>query len=96
VHDALGDPLVVEVEDLLAEVEVLERRRAPIADPQRVLVVGDRYALLGRQGRAAARRLVGLSTRADGRGVAVRRLPGHEFLLAVSSSQLPAVYPVLG
>ena len=49
VHDALGDALVVEVEDLLAEVEVLEQRRAALADPQRVLVVGDRNALLGGQ-----------------------------------------------
>ena len=49
VHDALGDALVVEVEDLLAEVEVLEQRRPALADPQRVLVVGDRHALRGRQ-----------------------------------------------
>ena len=49
VDDALGDALVVEVEDLLAEVEVLEQRRAALADAQRVLVVGDRHALLGGQ-----------------------------------------------
>ena len=63
VHDALGDALVVEVEDLLAEVEVLEQRRAALADPQRVLVVGDRHALLRRQPGAAAavRRLVELA-----------------------------------
>ena len=54
VHDTLGDPLVIEVEDLLAEVEVLEQRRPPLADPQRVLVVRDRHALLG--GEAAAAR----------------------------------------
>ena len=53
VHHPLGDPLVVEVEDLLPEVEVLQQRRAALADPQRVLVVGDRHALLRRQGRAA-------------------------------------------
>ena len=46
VHDALGDALVVEVEDLLAEVEVLEERRAAVARSQRVLVVGDRHTLL--------------------------------------------------
>ena len=63
VHDPLGDPLVVEVEDLLAEVEVLEQRRAALADPQRVLVVGDRHALCGRQSVAdSVRDLMGLAT----------------------------------
>ena len=60
--DALGDALVVEVEDLLAEVEVFQRRRPAIADPQRVLVVGDRDALLGGQHRhIAASHLMGFS-----------------------------------
>ena len=49
VHDPLGDALVIEVEDLLAEVEVLEERRPPLAHPQGVLVVGDRNTLLGGQ-----------------------------------------------
>ena len=49
VDDPLGDPLVVEVEDLLPEVEVLEQRRAALAGPQRVLVVGDGHPLLRRQ-----------------------------------------------
>ena len=49
VDDPLGDALVVEVEDLLPEVEVLEQRRAALAGLERVLVVGDRHALLGRQ-----------------------------------------------
>ena len=49
VHHALGNALVVEVEDLLAEMEVLERRRSTRADLQRVLIVGDRPALGGRQ-----------------------------------------------
>ena len=63
VHDPLGDALVVEVEDLLAEVEVLEQRRAARGRPaQRVLVVGDRHALLRRQHRnIAARDLVRLT-----------------------------------
>ena len=56
VHDPLGDALVVEVEDLLAEVEVLQQRRPALADPQGVLVVGDRDALRGRQHRLAWRR----------------------------------------
>ena len=49
VHDALRDPLVVEVGDLLAQDEVLEQRRPARAEPQRVLVVGDRHALVRRQ-----------------------------------------------
>ena len=49
VDDTLGDALVVEVEDLLAHDEVVEHRRPTIADAQRVLVVGDGDALLGRQ-----------------------------------------------
>ena len=62
VHDALGDPLVVEVEDLLPEVEVLEQRRAALAGAQRVLVVGDRHALLRREA----------GTRGDLMGLAAR------------------------
>jgi hypothetical protein len=34
-HDPLGDALVVEVEDLLAEMEVFEQRRAAGADLER-------------------------------------------------------------
>ena len=59
VDDALGDALVVEVEELLAEVEVLQEGRAAGPDPERVLVVGDGDPLLRRQGRVAGvRRLV--------------------------------------
>ena len=53
VDDALGDPLVVEVGDLLAEDEVLEQRRPAQAGLERVLVVADRHALVG--GQRAAR-----------------------------------------
>ena len=52
--DALGNALVVEVEDLLAEMEVLDQRRAARADLQRVLVVGDRAALRRGQDRRVA------------------------------------------
>ena len=48
-HDALGDALVVEVGDLLAKDEVLEQRRAAQARLQRVLIVRDRDALVGRE-----------------------------------------------
>ena len=58
-HHPLGNPLVVEVEDLLAEVVVLEQRRPALAGAQRVLVVRDRRALLRGQDRnVAARHLV--------------------------------------
>ena len=45
----LGDALVVEVGDFLAKDEVLEERRAAEARLQRVLIVRDRNALVGRQ-----------------------------------------------
>ena len=45
--DALGDALVIEVEDLLAKDEVLEQHRAARAGLQLVLVVGDADALVG-------------------------------------------------
>jgi hypothetical protein len=45
VHHALGDPLAVEVRDLLEEVVVLEHRRAAVAHGAVVLVVDDRVAL---------------------------------------------------
>ena len=50
-HDAFGDPLVVEVLDLLDEREVFEQRGAPLAGAQRVLVVGNRHAGAGGEGR---------------------------------------------
>ena len=50
-HDPLGNALVVEVEDLLAEMKVLDQRRSALADLQGVLVVGDRPALCGGQDR---------------------------------------------
>ena len=47
--DSLGDPLVIEVRDLLAKDEVLEEGRAAKARLQRTLVVRDGNALVGRQ-----------------------------------------------
>ena len=61
-HHALRDAFVVEVEDLLAEVEILQQGRTARADPQGVLVVGDRDALLrGQHRHVAAGDLVGLA-----------------------------------
>ncbi len=45
VHHTLRDPLVIEVHDLLAEVEVLQQRRSPHAGRQRVVGVGQALAL---------------------------------------------------
>jgi hypothetical protein len=39
---------MVEVEDLLAEVKIFKRRGAARPDPERILVVGNGNALLGR------------------------------------------------
>ena len=47
--DPLRDPLVVEVGDLLAEVEVLEQRGAPLPGAQRVVGVVDPNSLIGSQ-----------------------------------------------
>ena len=69
-YDALGDPLVVEVSDLLAQVEVLEQARTSIADLERV--VGRRHpqALSRRQqlaGLRQGRRRTALHRVGDGR-----------------------------
>jgi hypothetical protein len=84
VHDALRDPLAVEVADLLEELVVLERRRSARPDGARVLVVVDRVALTVGQDRTVVVRGGRLrcdvghgSPRvvpADGRGCAVRHL----------------------
>jgi len=77
VHDALRYPLVVEMEDLLAEVKVLEQARPALAGRERVLIVAHRHALLRREPRpAVARGLVGLA--AVGHYASPhRRLPGR-------------------
>jgi hypothetical protein len=56
VHDPLGDPLVIEVEDFLPEVGILQDAGAALPGPQRVLIVGNDRALLGGQPRATAGR----------------------------------------
>ncbi|MNV45774.1 hypothetical protein D3C71_1375820 [compost metagenome] len=58
-HDALGNAFVIEVGDLLAQDEVFQQGRPARRGPQRILVVTDRDALVGRQDRMAiARALV--------------------------------------
>src|SRR5262245_42361492 len=48
-YHPLGDALMVEVEELLAEVKIFERRGAACTDPERILVVGDGDPLLSGQ-----------------------------------------------
>ena len=48
-HNALGDALVIEVRDLLAQDEVFKKGRAAQTRLQRALIVSDRHALVGRQ-----------------------------------------------
>src|SRR5205085_1137892 len=69
-HHALGDPLAVEMGDLLDELVVLERRGTPLAHRAGALVVADRVALAGRQDRALiahAKDLSVVATRSEGR-----------------------------
>jgi hypothetical protein len=61
VHDALGDALVVEVRDLLAQDEVFEQRRPASSRLERVLVVVDARAVIGRE------RFAGAASRARAR-----------------------------
>ena len=49
VNDPLRDPFVVEVRDFLAQDEVFEQRGTTQSGLERVLVVGDRHALVGGQ-----------------------------------------------
>ena len=74
-HDALRDALVIEMGDLLAQDEILEQRRAARAALERILIVGDRDALIGGQCIAGFRSdLMGLA--AVARAHAVVALPG--------------------
>jgi len=47
VNDTLWNSLVVEVRDLFAKDEVLQKSRAAAIGPERVLIVGNRVALIG-------------------------------------------------
>ncbi len=49
VDDPLGDPFVIEVRDLLAEVEVLQQCRAAITGAQGVVGIVDTKALCRRE-----------------------------------------------
>lgn len=50
-HHPFRDAFVIEVEDLVAKVGVLDQRRSALANPQCVLVVGDRRSQGSRENR---------------------------------------------
>src|SRR5688572_27880533 len=54
------DPFVIERRDLLAEDEVLQQRGTPGTGSERVLIVGDVHALVGRQQLAIGSLALGL------------------------------------
>ena len=88
--DPLGNPLVIEVRDLLAEDEVFEQRRPACARAQRVLIVRNRQALIGRQGlRRRCRRLMCLAAGASPGGGLV-----HAFLCRHVSRPLSLSQPL--
>ncbi|CUX52199.1 hypothetical protein AGR8A_pAt10001 [Agrobacterium fabrum str. J-07] len=63
VDDALGNSLVIEMEDLLAKMEVIHHERPARTDPKRILVVCNWSPLSGRQnGFVAGGNLVQLAT----------------------------------
>ncbi len=71
----LGDALMVEMEDFLAQDEVFQQRRTALARAKAVLVIGNRDALLGRH-RAVGilGGLVGFAAMALGLGIMGRRV----------------------
>jgi len=50
VYDTLGNSFMIEVRDLFAEDEIFEQRGTPPPGLQRILVIGDRQALIRGQG----------------------------------------------
>jgi hypothetical protein len=54
VDDALRDPLMVEMENLLPEMKILDQGRTARTDLERILVIRDRTALGGGQHRDIA------------------------------------------
>jgi hypothetical protein len=48
-NNPLGDSLVIEMGDLLPERKIFQKRRTPVAGFQRVLIVRDNDALIGRE-----------------------------------------------
>jgi hypothetical protein len=62
-YHALGNALVVEMENLLPEMEVVDDKWTARTDAQRILIIGYRPALGGCQdGRITFRKLVKLAT----------------------------------
>src|SRR5688572_17244962 len=78
-HDAFRNGLMVEMRDLLAELEVLQQARSAQAGAQRVLVVGNRYALCcGQQAVLASGLVLALTASASAGKRRLQSAPGHE------------------
>src|ERR1035437_8221821 len=58
VNDALGNALVIKMGDFFAQDEILQQRRAAWVRPERVLIVGDREALVGAERRVLSTSLL--------------------------------------
>ena len=56
VNDTLGNALVVEMRDFVAKDEILQERRAAGIGPERVLIIGERDAMVGGERRMASDR----------------------------------------
>ena len=71
VDHALGNALMIEMEDLLAQDKVFEQRGASFAGTQAVLIVGDRHALLrGHRAGGVVGALMGFAAMPLGFGIA--------------------------
>jgi hypothetical protein len=53
-NDTLGNTLVIEMRDFVAKDEILQERRAAGIGPERVLIIGERDALVGGERRMAS------------------------------------------
>ena len=51
VHDALGDPLMIEMRDFIPEDKIFEQRRSADSRFERVLIILDDNPLISREGR---------------------------------------------
>jgi hypothetical protein len=103
VDHALGNPLMVETDDLLAEDEVLEERRPSVACFQRVLIIVDPQSLVRREVlaiRAHAKLVERLLLRARACSLGSSRiLPGfalRHFVSFLSLSRLGHPSPIQG
>jgi hypothetical protein len=93
-----GYAFVVEMHNFLAKMKILQRKGAAFSNPQRILVVGNRYSLLGRQhGDLASSNLVDFAAISSRDGLIAMRAVGLvtaplTLLILVSSGLLTGEY----